>query len=189
MRNTSMARKILVVTGDGGEGYEAWYAVHRFQEEGWEPVVAAPSRRRLHLVMHDFEPGWDTYIERTGYGMEADISINDIAEKEYDAVLIIGGRAPEYLRHNKKLIDLVKSFDRQRKWIFSICHGIQVLVGAGILKGRTVTCYEPVRTEVEIAGATYDKRQACRDGHLVTAQTWESHPPFFREIMACLKGS
>ena len=184
-----MARKILVVTGDGGEGYEAWYAVHRFTEEGWEPVVAAPSRRRLHLVMHDFEPGWDTYIERTGYAMEADISIDDIDEKEYDAILIIGGRAPEYLRHNKKLIALVKRFDRQKKWIFSICHGIQVLVGAGILEGRTVTCYEHVRTEVEIAGATYDTRQACRDGHIVTAQTWESHPPFFREIMACLKDS
>jgi protease I len=184
-----MGRKILVVTGDGGEGYEAWYAVHRFQEEGLEPVVAAPSRRRLHLVMHDFEPGWDTYIERTGYGMDADISIDDIVEEEYDAVVIIGGRAPEYLRHNKKLIDLVKSFDRQKKWIFSICHGIQVLVAAGILKGRTVTCYEPVRTEVEMAGATYVARQACRDNHIVTAQTWESNPPFFREIMECLKNS
>ena len=61
--------KILIITGDGGESYEALYAVHRFEEEGWEPVVAGPSRRRLNLVMHDFKPGWDTYIERRGYGL------------------------------------------------------------------------------------------------------------------------
>jgi protease I len=184
-----MSKRVLVVTGDGGEGYEAWYAVHRFQEEGFEPVVAAPSVKRLHLVMHDFEPGWDTYIEKVGYGMEADISLDDLKENDYDAVLIIGGRAPEYLRHHGKLIDLLKSYHKKGKWIFSICHGIQVLVGAGILDGRIVTCYEPVRTEVEMAGATYDTKQAHRDGHLVTAQTWESHPDFYREVMKCLRES
>jgi protease I len=189
MERMSMTKKILVVTGDGGEGYEAWYAVHRFREEGYSPVVAAPSKRRLHLVMHDFEPGWDTYIERTGYGMEADIELDEVREDDYEAVLVIGGRAPEYLRHNKKLIDLIRSFDQKKKWIFSICHGIQVLVGAGVLSGKRVTCYEPVRTEVEIAGGAYDQKQAHRDGHVVTAQTWESHPEFYREVMACLKGT
>ncbi len=184
-----MSKKILVVTGDGGEGYEALYAVHRFHEEGFQPDVAAPSNRRLHLVMHDFEPGWDTYVERIGYGMEADVAIDDVKGDDYDAVLIIGGRAPEYLRHNSKLINLVKSFNEKKKWIFSICHGIQVLVGADILKGRTVTCYEPVRTEVEIAGGSYDTKQAHRDGHIVSAQTWESHPEFYREIMHCLRES
>jgi hypothetical protein len=87
-----MSKKILIVTGDAGEGYEAWYARHRFQEEGYVPVVAAQSKRRLHLVMHDFEPGWDTYIERTGYGMEADIAIDKVKGGDYAAVLIIGGR-------------------------------------------------------------------------------------------------
>ncbi|MBC7294467.1 MAG: DJ-1/PfpI family protein, partial [Thermoleophilia bacterium] len=81
-----MAKKILIVTGDGGESYEALYAVHRFREAGMTPVVAAPSRRRLHLVMHDFEPGWDTYIERTGYGLEADIAIGEARASDYDAV-------------------------------------------------------------------------------------------------------
>ena len=70
--------KILIITGDGGESYEALYAVHRFEEEAWEPVVAAPSRRRLNLVMHDFKPGWDTYIERRGYGLEADVKFDDV---------------------------------------------------------------------------------------------------------------
>ncbi|MGH9403055.1 MAG: DJ-1/PfpI family protein, partial [Terriglobia bacterium] len=71
-------RKILIVTGDAGESYESLYAVHRLREAEYEPVVAAPSRRRLHLVIHDFEPGWDTYVERQGYGLESDITFEDV---------------------------------------------------------------------------------------------------------------
>ena len=70
-----MSEKVLVVTGDGGESYESLYAVHRLREAGFEVVVAAPSKRRLHLVIHDFEPGWDTYIERQGYGLDSDLAI------------------------------------------------------------------------------------------------------------------
>src|SRR5579859_6164074 len=122
--------KILIVTGDAGESYEALYAVHRLREAGHEPVVAAPSRRRLHLVMHDFEPGWDTYIERPGYGMEADVSFDEVNVNDYAAVMILGGRAPEYLRNHGRVLEIVREFDRQGKWIFSICHGIQVLAAA-----------------------------------------------------------
>ena len=78
-----MDKKILVVTGDAGESYEAWYARHRLQEADYVPVIAAPSKRRLHLVMHDFEPGWDTYVERPGYGMELDISFDDVNVDDY----------------------------------------------------------------------------------------------------------
>jgi protease I len=180
--------KILVITGDGGESYEALYAVHRFQEEGWEAVVAAPSRRRLNLVMHDFKPGWDTYIERRGYGMEADLAFAEVKVDEYAAVLILGGRAPEYLRNNAKVLEIVRAFDRQRKWIFAICHGIQVLAAAGLTAGKRVTCYEHVRLEAEQAGATFVNEQAVCDGRIVTAQTWQSHPSFYREIFAQLSG-
>jgi protease I len=183
-----MAQKILIATGDAGESYEAWYAVHRLMEAGYEPVVAAPSARRLHLVMHDFEPGWDTYIERQGYGLEASISFDDARVDDYAAILILGGRAPEYLRHNRRLLDLVRAFDAAGKWVFSICHGIQVLIAAGLVKGRSVTCYEHVRNEVEIAGGTWSKPEAVRDGRIVTAQTWQSHPDFYREVLGCLQG-
>src|SRR5437762_8560220 len=122
-----MPRRILIVTGDAGESYEALYAVHRLQEEGHTPVVAAPSKRRLHLVMHDFEPGWDTYVERTGYGLQADLSFDDVKVDSFDAVLILGGRAPEYLRNNQRLLQLVREFEASGRWIFAICHGIQVL--------------------------------------------------------------
>jgi protease I len=178
--------KILIITGDGGESYEALYALHRFEEEGWKAVVAAPSRRRLNLVMHDFEPGWDTYIERRGYGLEADLKFDDVRVEEYAAVLILGGRAPEYLRNNVKVIEIVQEFDRQGKWVFAICHGVQVLAAAGLTRGKRVTCYEHVRPEAEQAGATFVGEQTVCDGRIVTAQTWQSHPSFYRAIFAQL---
>lgn len=180
--------KILIITGDGGESYEALYAVHRFEEEGWQPVVAAPSRRRLNLVMHDFEPGWDTYIERRGYGLEAEVKFDDVRVDEYTAVLVLGGRAPEYLRNNDRVIEIMREFDRQEKWIFAICHGVQVLAAAGLTRGKRVTCYEHVRVEAETAGAIFVNKEAVRDGRIVTAQTWQSHPAFYREIFAQLSG-
>ena len=186
MLAANMAGKILIVTGDAGEGYEALYAYHRMLEEGYEPVVAAPSKRRLHLVIHDFEPGWDTYIERPGYGLEAQIAFDDVVAADYTAILLLGGRAPEYLRNNARLLELVRAFDAAGKWIFAICHGIQVLVAAGLVKARCVTCYEHVRNEVEIAGGTWSPQQAVRDGRIVSAQTWQSHPEFYREVFACL---
>ena len=180
--------KVLIITGDGGESYEALYAVHRFEEERWEPVVAAPSRRRLNLVMHDFKPGWDTYIERRGYGLEAGVKFDDVRVEDYAAVLVLGGRAPEYLRNNANVIEILREFDRQGKWIFSICHGVQVLAAAGLARGKRVTCYEHVRWEAEQGGATFVNEQTVREGRMVTAQTWQSHPSFYREIFAQLSG-
>ena len=184
-----MARKILLVTGDSGESYEALYALHRFQEAGYEAEVGAPSARRLHLVMHDFEPGWDTYIERQGYGLEADIAFDDVIVDDYAAVLLLGGRAPEFLRHIPRVIEIVQAFAQQGKPVFSICHGIQILVAADLVQGRNVTCYEHVRSEAERAGAQYCADQAVRDGNIVSAQTWESHPQFYRQVFSCLEGS
>lgn len=181
--------QILIITGDGGESYEALYALHRFQEEGWHAVIAAPSRRRLHLVLHDFEPGWDTYVERPGYGVESDLTFEDVKVEDFAAVLLLGGRAPEYLRNHPKLLDIVRDFDRQQKWIFAICHGVQVLAAAGLTRGKRLTCYQHVRFEAELAGATFVDQEAVCDGRLITAQTWQSHPLFYREIFAQLSGN
>lgn len=182
-------RKILIVTGDAGESYEALYAVHRFREAGDEAVVAAPSRRRLHMVMHDFEPGWDTYIERQGYGLDADVDFTQVDAASYDAILLLGGRAPEYLRNDARLIAIVQQFRAAGKWVFAICHGVQILAAAGLVKGRNVTCYEHVKVEAEQAGGTFCTPQAVRDGKIVTGQTWQSHPEFYREVFQCLAGS
>ncbi|HUK18628.1 MAG TPA: DJ-1/PfpI family protein [Bryobacteraceae bacterium] len=182
----SLSRKILIVTGDGGDGYEALYAYHRFLEARWEPVLAAPSRRRLHLVIHDSEPGWETYIERPGPSLEADVVITAAAAKEFAALLILGGRAPEYLRNDASLLSLVREFVERDSCILAIGHGIQVLIAAGVIAGRTVTCHPHVRIEVERSGGIYSSKPAVRDGRLVTAQSWRAHPEFYREVFACL---
>ena len=181
-----MSKKILVITGDAGESYETLFALHRFREAGYEPILAAPSKRRLNLVMHDFEPGWDTYIERTGYKVESDITFDQVEIDDYEAILLLGGRAPEYLRHDEKLISVVKEFQTKEKWIFSICHGIQILIAAGLADGKHLTCYENVRFELEAKGGIFSTEEAVRDGNFVSAQTWQSHPEFYREVFACL---
>ena len=182
-----MNDKILIVTGDGGECYETLYAYHRFQEAGLQPVLAARSKKRMNLVIHDFEPGWDTYMEKPGYILEADIAFTDVKVDEYQAVLIIGGRAPEYLRNDPLVLKIVKEFDAKGKWVFAICHGIQILVAAGLVRGRKVTCYEHVKFEVESNGGTFVNASSIRDGKMVSAQTWQDHPAFFRDIFNCLE--
>jgi len=182
-----MSKKVLIVTGDGGDGYEALYAYHRFQEALWEPVVAAPSRKPLHLVFFDAEPGWETYVERTGPRMDPDVVIAAVAVHEFAAILFPGGRAPEYLRNDPDVLELVRDFAAQGKYICAIGHGIQVLAAVGLTKGRTVTCHANVRIEVERSGGAFSLLPAVRDGNIVTAQSWRAHPEFYREIFAALK--
>lgn len=186
-RDGPMSKKVLIVTGDGGDSYEALYAWHRFQEARWEPIVAAPSRRRLHMVIHDTEPGWETYVERPGHSIDADIAITAVAAKEFAAVMALGGRAPEYLRNDASLLSLVREFSAQDKCICAIGHGLQILTAAGIIKGRTVTCHPHVRIEVERAGGIYSPKPVVRDGKVVTAQGWRFLAEFYREIFACLE--
>jgi protease I len=181
-----MSRKVLIVTGDGGDSYEALYAYHRFKEANWEPVVAAPSRRRLHMVFHDIEPGWETYVERPGHIIEADIAITAVSAREFAAIVILGGRAPEYLRNDASMLSLVREFAEHDKCICAIGHGIQVLAAAGLTRGRTMTCHAHVRIEVERSGGVYVNKPAVRDGRMITAQTWKAHPEFYREVFACL---
>jgi len=106
---------------------------------------------------------------------------------DYDAVLVLGGRAPEYLRNDQRVLDIVREFNESEKWVFGICHGIQVLASAGLAQGACVTAYEHCRVDAEAVGGKYvADKQAVRHGRMVTAQTWQSHPEFYREVMACL---
>lgn len=184
-----MPKKILIITDDAGESLEILYAVHRFREAGYTPVIASTQKKRLNGVIHDFYPGWTTYIEKPGYLIQSDITFAQVRPKEYEAILLIGGRAPEFLRHDSKLIKIVQEFDRLGKWIFSICHGIQILLAAGLGKGKEVTCYCNIRCEVEQCGGTWIDRQSVRDGRIISSQTWESHPDFYRQIFEALQPS
>ena len=175
-------KKILIVTDDAGESFEILYAQQRFREAGYQPIVAATEKKRLNGVIHDFYPGWNTYIEKPGYLIESDTTFDDVDVDDYEAVLLIGGRAPEFLRHNAKLIKIVKTFHQQGKWILSICHGIQILLAAGLGRGLKLTCYENVRFELESCGGTWVNQECVRDGRIITGQTWNSHADFYREV-------
>jgi len=182
------SKKILIITGDAGESFEVLFASHRLRESGYIPVIAAPAVRRLNLVMHDFEPGWDTYIERKGYLVESEISFDDVNTEDYEAVLIPGGRAPEYLRNDATVIKIVKAFWESNKYIFAICHGVQILVTAGLVDQKKIACYEHVKFEVESCGGIYVANdEAVKDGKIVTGKTWQSHPEFYRIVFSCLE--
>ena len=127
-------------------------------------------------------------MEEPGYRIQSDRSFRQVRAAGYAAVLLIGGRAPEFLRHDPDVIRIVREFGRRGKWIFSICHGIQILVAAGLARGRTLTCYRNVRLEVEHAGGRWVDRPSVVDGRIITSQTWESHPEFYRDIFQQLAG-
>jgi len=184
------SKKILIVTGDAGESFEILFASHRLREAGYNPVIAAPAVRRLNLVIHDFERGWDTYIERKGYLVESEISFADVNTDNYEAVLIPGGRAPEYLRNDPIVIKIVQDFWKNNKYIFAICHGVQILVTAGLVNQKNIACYEHVKFEVESCGGIYiTPDEAVKDGRIVTGKTWQSHPEFYRLVFECLQAT
>lgn len=182
------APKILILTGDAGESFEVLYASQRLKEAGYVPVIAAPTVKALNLVMHDFEPGWDTYVERKGYLIESDISFDNVNVDDYQALLLPGGRAPEYLRNDTRVIRITTSFWEEKKFIFAICHGVQILVTAGLVNQKNIACYEHVKFEVEACGGTYvTPDEAIKDGRIVTGKTWQSHPEFYKIVFACLE--
>lgn len=186
----STQKKILIITGDAGESFEILYASHRLREAGYIPVIAAPAVKRMNLVMHDFEPGWDTYVERKGYLVESDISFDDVNTADYTALLIPGGRAPEYLRNDTRVIKITKEFSDTGKYIFAICHGVQILVTAGLVNNKKIACYEHVQFEVESCGGKYiTPDEAVKDGMIVTGKTWQSHPEFYQIVFSCLEES
>ena len=133
-----------------------------------------------YLQQHAYNP-----VDWHPWGEEA---LNKAKEKDYEAILLLGGRAPEFLRNDPKLIKLVQAFDKSKKYIFAICHGIQILVTAGLVKNKNITCYEHVKFEVEACGGTFiGKDEAVKHGRIVTGQTWQSHPEFYRLVFKCLK--
>jgi protease I len=184
------SKKILILTGDAGESFEVLFAMHRLREADYIPVIAAPAVRKLNLVMHDFEPGWDTYVERKGYLVESEIAFDDVNTEDYEALLIPGGRAPEYLRNDPAVIKIVKAFWESNKYIFAICHGVQILVTAALVNEKKIACYEHVKFEVEACGGIYvADDEAVKDGRIVTGKTWQSHPEFYRIVFSCLQAT
>ncbi|MFQ5710272.1 MAG: DJ-1/PfpI family protein [Candidatus Geothermarchaeales archaeon] len=164
-----------------------WYPYQRFKEEGYEVHIAAPTKKAVQSVVHDFEPGFDTYTEKLGYRVPADLAFKDVKVEDYDGLVIPGGRAPEYIRNDKDLQNIVKHFLREGKPVAAICHAPLILIALGAVKGRTLTAYPALRVDLEAAGGTYVDKEVVVDGRLITSRAWPDNPAFIREFIKLLK--
>ncbi|GHJ40034.1 DJ-1/PfpI family protein [Streptomyces sp. TS71-3] len=182
-----MTVKILLVTGDAAESLEVMYPYQRLSEEGYEVVIAAPARKKLRFVVHDFEDGFDTYTEKPGYTWPADAAFEEVDPEEYAALVIPGGRAPEYLRGDANLKRIVEHFFTAGKPVAQICHGPQITAAAGVLSGRRTSAYPALEPDVRIAGAQFEDGDAVVDGMLVSARAWPDHPGWMRAFVDVLR--
>ena len=181
------APKILMVAGDAAESLEVLYPYQRLQEEGYEVQIAAPSKKKLHFVVHDFEPGYDTYTEKPGYSWDADLAFKDVKPDDYVALVIPGGRAPEYIRNDPDLQKIIRHFFQQDKPVAQLCHAPLALAAAGVLKGRKTAAYPALAPDVAAAGAEFVDSGAVVDGQMVSARAWPDHPTWMRAFVRLLK--
>ncbi|RUS45382.1 DJ-1/PfpI family protein [Cohnella sp. AR92] len=184
-----MSKRVLILTGDGAEVLEVYYPLYRVKEEGYEAVVAAPRRKVLNTVCHDFIDGWDTFTEKPAHLLAADISFADVDPSQFDAVLIPGGRAPEFIRNDAELPRILQHFLDADKPIGAICHGAQVFLSLKdrtYFRGRTMTAYNACKLEVESLGAEYASETLHVDGNLVSGHAWPDLPGFMREFLSLL---
>ena len=185
------AKKILFLAGDFVEDYEIMVPFQTLLAVGHSVDVVCPDKHsgeQIRTAVHDFE-GDQTYTEKPGHNFTLNANFDDIDAASYDALLIPGGRAPEYIRLNSKVLDIVRHFDEKKKPIAAICHGSQVLAAAGVISGHNISCYPACSPDIEMAGASYAEiaiDSAVTDGHLITAPAWPAHPEWMAQFLAAL---
>jgi len=188
MENT---KKILFLTGDFAEDYETMVPFQMLLMVGYEVHAVCPNKQKgdtIKTAIHDFE-GDQTYTEKPGHLFELNYSFSDINPADYEGLVIAGGRAPEYLRLNKQVLELVRYFAERNKPLAAVCHGIQILTAARVVEGRRLTAYPAVAPEVDLAGGTYvsvEATEAVVDGNFVTSPAWPGHPKFIRAFLNVL---
>lgn len=179
--------KILILAGDAAESLEVLYPYQRLREEGHEVHIAAPSKKRLQFVVHDFVEGYDTYTEKPGYTWPADLAFKDVDPAAYDALVIPGGRAPEYIRNDADCRRIIEHFFTQDKPVAQLCHAPLALAAAGVLKGRRTAAYPALEPDVRAAGAEFVDAEVVVDGLMVSARAWPDHPAWMREFVDILR--
>jgi deglycase len=185
------AKKILMIVGDFVEDYEVMVPFQTLLAVGHIVHAACPGKRAgesVRTAIHDFE-GDQTYTEKRGHNFSLNATFDDIDPESYDALVIPGGRAPEYLRLNPSVLQAVRHFASAKKPIAAICHAAQILAAAGIVQGRKVSCYPAVSPDVTMAGGTFvdvamDK--AIADANLITAPAWPAHPDWMSKFFVAL---
>lgn len=186
-----MAKKILMLVGDFVEDYEVMVPFQALAAVGHTVHAVCPGKAAGHVVrtaVHDFE-GDQTYSEKRGHNFTLNATFADVRESDYDALVVPGGRSPEYLRLNARVLDIVRHFAETQKPIAAICHGAQVLAAARVIAGRRISAYPACAPEVELAGASYaaiDMNAAVTDGPFVTGPAWPAHPAWIAQFLAVL---
>ncbi len=187
-----MSQKVLMLVGDFVEDYEVMVPFQALQMLGHTVHAVCPGKRtgdKVRTAIHDFE-GDQTYSEKPGHNFTLNRSFDEVKEAAYDALVIPGGRAPEYLRLNPRILEIVRHFAEAGKPIASICHGAQILAAAGVLEGKKCSAYPAVGPEVTRAGGRYvdlPVEQAVTDGNLVTAPAWPAHPIWLSQFAKLLE--
>ncbi len=167
--------KVLIIVGDATETVDTLYPIFRLQEDGFQPVVAAPEKRTYQMVMHQVRPGWTITKEWEGYTIDADIAFKDIREDEYIGIFFSGGRAPEYIRDDKDLIRITQHFFDVGKPIASVCHGVEIPARADRVRGRRMATVAKCQFDLEICGGIYVNAPCVIDGNLVSGRTYHDH--------------
>jgi protease I len=186
-------KKILMLVGDFVEDYEVMVPFQMLTMVGHQVDAVCPGKKageKVRTAIHDFE-GDQTYSEKPGHGFTLNATFEKIRPENYDALVIPGGRAPEYLRLNDKVIAAVQHFAKANKPIAAICHGAQLLAAANVIEGKTISAYPAVKPEVLLAGAKWGEvnstfTNAHVDGNFVTAAAWPAHPEWIRKFLEVL---
>lgn len=185
------AKKILLLVGDYVEDYEVMVPFQALQMVGHHVHAVCPGKtagQTVRTAIHDFE-GDQTYSEKPGHLFALNFDFDKVKASAYDALVVPGGRAPEYLRLNEKVLELVREFDKVGKPIAAVCHGAQLLAAAGTLKGRECSAYPACAPEVRLAGGTFidiDVTKAHVQGNLATAPAWPAHPAWLAAFLGLL---
>jgi protease I len=188
-----MPKRVLLLAGDFVEDYEIMVPFQMLQMVGHTVHAVCPEKKAGDVVatsVHDFE-GHQTYTEKPGHNFRLNATFAEVRAEDYDGLILPGGRAPEYLRLNPRVLEIVRHFAEKRKVIGAICHGLQILVAAGVLKGRTCTAYPAVKPDVCLAGANWAEPSGGLDsvhvdGNLVTSPAWPAQGAFMRAFLEVL---
>lgn len=178
--------KVLLVIGDGAEVIDTMVPLYRLSEE-FEVIKAAPEKRTYHLVQHHHDLGWDITIETPGYNLDSDIAFRDVNPDEFAGLVLPGGRAPEFLRYDQDLIRITKHFFERQKPVASICHGIEILAAADVIRGRRVTTIPRCQLDAEFAGATYIAEALVVDGNLYCCRFKKECAPWMKAFVSAVR--
>ncbi|MCU1241859.1 MAG: intracellular protease, PfpI family [Candidatus Acidoferrum typicum] len=184
-------KSILMLVGDYVEDYEVMVPFQALLMVGHTVHAVCPGKKSGEFVrtaIHDFE-GDQTYSEKRGHNFSLNATFDQVKAEDYDALVLPGGRAPEYIRLNPRVLEIVRYFDKAKKPIAAICHAAQILAAAGVLKGRKCSAYPAVGPDVTTAGGTFAElgiSEAIADGNLVTAPAWPAHPAWLAKFLVVL---